>query len=67
MDLSNALRSMIVDIDRQILEVTKLAAEEYHDVRPSELKTADGNFLLTPLLAAKAQCLHGLALLKTNK
>lgn len=65
MDLKQALTSTLVDIDRQIMEVTKLAAEEYN-CRASELKNAHGDFLLTPLLAAKVQCLHGLALLKAQ-
>lgn len=69
--LYQTLRSHLVAIDRQIQEVSDLAQQMSHDqqrkLTPSQIQNNNGEFILTPLLVAKAQTLNAIALLKTQK
>jgi len=53
----------LTDIERQIGQVYR-RAEEMH-TEAFLIRDEKGNFLLTPLLVAKAQCLHSLTLLQS--
>jgi hypothetical protein len=61
MELGRELFKTIAQINEQI-EVVSKSAEELN-VKPYNLLDDRGNFVLSPLLAAKAQCLHALALI----
>lgn len=63
--LSNSIRENLTDIERQISEVLRTATEL--KTEPSRVRDSQGNFMLTPLLVAKAQMLHALTLLQTTK
>ncbi len=63
--LRTGLMENLKDVERQISEVHR-QAEELH-TEPSRIRDSMGHFILTPLLVAKAQTLHALVLLQTNK
>lgn len=66
MDVSpNALRKETVQLLAQIntqIATVKLVAKE-RGVEPHQIMDPSGQYLLSPLLLAKAQCLHTLTLL----
>lgn len=53
------------EIDRSIKQVKEDAREGGMD--PFKLRDTQGNYILAPLLAAKAQMLHGLVLVNQPK
>jgi hypothetical protein len=57
--LQQELRNLRAELNRQIHQVRMLAKEM--DIEAAVLKDQSGNFMLTPLLAAKAQVLSALA------
>jgi hypothetical protein len=66
--LRNELASTLSEIDLQIAAVYKDSeSDDYAGVPASQLKSADGNYLLTPLLVAKAQVLYSLVLMESSK
>lgn len=64
MDLAQNLRSTLSDIEVQIIQVHRIARDL--DTTAMQVRTSSGELMLTPLLLAKAQCLNGLALLKSS-
>lgn len=58
------LNRTLIEIEKQIREVKNLADENSMPVEGHELTSSDGQFLMTPLLLAKAQTLNGMAVLK---
>lgn len=59
------LERTVHELNRQI-DVVRKDAEQYGN--PAEImRDRNGGFLLTPLLVAKANCLHGMASLKAAK
>lgn len=61
MELGRELSRTISQVNRQIDIVTK-GAEDMR-ISPYDLRDAHGNFIMVPLLGAKAQLLHALALI----
>lgn len=60
--LVNALRGNLTEVNMMINTVTQKAKDSNIDVY--KMQDMQGNFVLIPLLAAKAQILSGLAHLK---
>lgn len=70
MDVSpNALRKETVQVlkqvDEQIAQVKKYANQR--GLLPAEVRDERGGWAMSPLLAAKAQCLHTLTLLNERR
>lgn len=65
--IENELVDTLIMIDTQIEEVKTLANEWRPNCLPSQLKDVNGNFLLTPLLLARASCLTAMLNLKNVK
>jgi hypothetical protein len=65
MEIGRELSRTLIQINQQIDEVRKEA--EKGDVSPYRLRNADGNWVLVPLLAAKAQALHALTLVNQRR
>lgn len=63
--LKNQLTSLGVDINRQIDVIMQEAREL--GIQAHAMRTHSGDWVLTPLLLAKAQVLNGLAALEVNK
>jgi hypothetical protein len=63
--LKQQLVSLGIDINRQIDVVVAAAKEQ--QTSPHDLRHADGSWVLTNLLLAKAQVLNGLAALEVRK
>jgi len=61
MELGRELFRTISQINQQIDEVVKEA--KTLGIQAWELRDPKGGFILAPLLAAKAQCLHALAII----
>lgn len=61
MRLKAHLQTTLADINRQDLELEKLAKER--ECEPWELVSYHGEYMMTPLLVAKASVLNGLAIL----
>ena len=64
-ELGRALGQTMAQINTQIEEVKKAA--KVLDVQSSELRDMNGNFVMVPLLAAKAQTLHALVLINQRR
>lgn len=64
-ELGAALSKTLVQINAQITAVENLAAEL--ECQPYEVKDTRGTFVMAPLLAAKAQCLHALVLINQRR
>lgn len=64
-ELGRALGQTMAQINTQIEEVKKTA--KVLDVQSSELRDMNGNFVMVPLLAAKAQTLHALVLINQRR
>jgi hypothetical protein len=60
MELGRELSRTIAQLHRQIEEVQRQADKA--GVTPYQLRDPYGTWLMPPLLAAKAQCLHALAI-----
>lgn len=65
MELGRELTRTISQINQQIAEVEKRAKEM--EIAPYKLRDTNGGFVLSPLLAAKAQTLHALALINQRR
>lgn len=63
--ISRELFDTLEGLNKQILEVGKLA--ESVGCQPQELRTMQGDLMLSPLLVAKAGALTGLACLHGGK
>lgn len=61
--LYNQLRSIIMDMNEQ-MDVLRKEADKMGLTSPYLIRDQYGGFILAPLLIAKANALHGLALLK---
>lgn len=59
-ELGREIMRAFSQISRQIEVLEREASGQ--DVSPHKLQDMNGNFMLTPLLAAKAQLLHALVL-----
>ena len=59
--LRQELMDAYKDVDRQITLVKDEA--ESMEIQPGELRDGQGNWVMIPLLVAKAQLLHGLIIL----
>lgn len=60
-ELGQEIVSALRDVNKQIEEVKDQA--HAMDVAPYKLKDYHGDFMLSPLLASKAQLLHAVALI----
>jgi hypothetical protein len=60
MELGRELARTMAQINAQIEEVKKFAKS--NDMTPFEIRDSNGNWIMAPLLAAKAQALHALVL-----
>lgn len=70
MDVSpNALRKSNAEVLRQIekAEINIRAFASAHGVPSESVRDNNGNWVIVPLLLAKAQCLNTLALLQEKK
>lgn len=71
--LINELRSTLVLIDKQIAAIKRDVAAAYPvHIQPSDdavfrYKNADGTYVLSPLLLAKANCLAAIANLQAKR
>lgn len=65
-NLAEQLEICLNQIDNQILELTRQATEIMH-VRVVEVKDHKGNFVLIPLLTAKANALAALVYLQKGR
>lgn len=65
MELGRELMRTFTQVSRQIEKVEKEANKE--NVSPYCLKDKNDNYMLTPLLAAKAQLLHALTLINKDE
>lgn len=61
MELGRTLFTTLAQIHQQT-ETIKMAALE-KDLDPFAVRDQNGNYVLVPLLAARAQCLHALAII----
>jgi hypothetical protein len=61
MELGRELMRTLSQVTRQMEKVEKEASKQ--NTSPYCLQDANGNYMLTPLLAAKAQLLHALTLI----
>lgn len=59
------LAKTLKEVDAQIEQVRQFALD--HDISVYSLRDANGGWTYIPLLAAKAQCLSGIAQLQTPK
>lgn len=57
------LEDLLISIDDQMEEIKELALE--FGCRPAQVKNNMGEFMMTPLLLAKAQALHAMTLART--
>lgn len=64
--LYDQLNRNLIGIERQIEEVKTLADQSDMPTEPHEIMDEHGQFLMTPLLLAKAQTLNGMATLKAT-
>lgn len=64
-DLAQALAKTLAQVNAQIAEITDEAT--LAKVSPHKMRDANGGYILTPLLAAKAQCLHALVLVNQRR
>lgn len=62
--LRKSLLNLLLDINKQQEAVLKAAKE--NNTNPYDLRHADGSFVLTPLLVARADALNALAHLRNN-
>lgn len=60
MELGRELARAMGEVSEQIRVVNKKADEV--GVSPHDLRDANGNYMLTPLIVAKAQLLHAIVL-----
>jgi hypothetical protein len=65
LQLRNQLVSLGVDINRQIDVIIDQARNQ--DIQAHSMRTSNGDWVLTPLLLAKAQVLNALATLEVRK
>ena len=65
MELGRALATTASQINQQIEAVKKVADEMSCSI--FDLRDAQGNFMMAPLLAAKAQTLHALVLVNQRR
>lgn len=56
---------VLKQVDEQIAQIKKYANQV--GVFPAEVRDASGGWSMSPLLAAKAQCLHTLTLLNEKR
>ena len=61
MELGRELFRAISQINEQVDEIKKRA--ERDGIKPIEMRYSNGEWVLVPLLAARAQCLHALAII----
>ena len=64
-ELGRELARSLAQVNRQIEAVSKVAAQE--GIEPYNLRQPDGSWVLTPLLVAKANLLHGLTLVNDRR
>ncbi len=64
MELGRELMRTLSQVNRQMEKVDKEASKL--NISPYCLRDDGGNYMLTPLLAAKAQLLHALALINKD-
>ena len=63
--LQRELAACLTDIQNQIDEVNLEAVKM--NIEAKQMRDTSGNYVLTPLLVGKAQCLHALVLLNEQR
>lgn len=64
-ELGQALAKSLAQINQQIEAISKVAEEL--GCTPYEVRDSTGAFMMTPMLAAKAQVLHALVLVNQRR
>lgn len=65
MEIGRELSKTLIQINMQIAEIHQEA--ERMEIAPVKMQDATGNYILAPLLAAKAQTLHALVLVNQRR
>lgn len=65
MELGRELTRTLVQVNQQIEAIKKNGDDR--GINPYEMRDPNGNFVLVPLLSAKANLLHGLAVVNDRK
>lgn len=65
MELGRGLVQLLAQINNQIDAVEQEAKKK--GISPHDMRDSNGNWALTPLLAAKAQALHALVLVNQRR
>ena len=65
MELGRELSKTVIQINRVIEDVRQQAGEM--EIEAAKLRDSNGNWVMIPLLAAKAQSLHALALINQKE
>jgi hypothetical protein len=63
--LRQALRDTLKDVNTSLAVIERQAKRM--GVEPQLIRDEHGNWILAPLLVAKAQCIHALVLLQTKE
>lgn len=65
--LKQEIRYTLAAIERQADLLVDQANRSSTEVKPEELRDANGNYLITPLLVAKSNCLLALSNLEAQR